>query len=209
MKNTLRNYLVCSASLLLPAIAQTALADTPDYVSVRSIAYAGSGCPAGSVAENISPDLQAFTLLFDNYIAEVGPGVSAREKRKNCQINIDLDFPQGWSYTIFTVDYRGYMSLENKVVGTQKSSYYFQGSRATASLQSVFRGPYDNDYQIRDTLGLSAVVWSPCGASRALNINTQVRVDNNRNRRGFGLATIDSIDGQLAHIYGIQWRRCR
>lgn len=208
MKNNLRNIFTYGVSLLLPIIAQTATADAPDNVYVRSIAYAGSGCPAGSVAENISPDLKAFTLLFDNYIAEVGPGIPAREKRKNCQINVDLAFPQGWSYTIFTVDYRGFMSLEARVTGLQKSSYYFQGSRATASLQSTFRGPTDEDYQVRDTLGLNALVWSPCGANRALNINTQIRVDNSRNRRGLGLATLDSIDGQLQQIYGIRWRRC-
>lgn len=209
MKQTLRNTIAVCTTMLLPLIAGSAFADAPDYVYVRSISYAGSGCPAGSVAQNVAPDLQAFTLLFDSYIAEAGPGVSAREKRKNCQINIDLAFPQGWSYSIFTVDYRGYVSLEPRTTAMQKSSYYFQGNRATANLQTTMKGPVDKDYQIRDTLGLSAMVWSPCGASRSLNINSQIRVDNTRNRRGFGLITLDSIDGQVEHVYGIKWKRCR
>lgn len=209
MKPSLRKCLTAAVTLLMPMIAESAFADAPSYVRVRSINYAGSGCPAGSVAQNVSPDKQAFTLLFDSYIAEAGQGVSAREKRKNCQVNLDLDFPQGWSFTVFTVDYRGYVSLDNKVTGIQKSSYYFQGQGRTASLQTTMKGPYDNDYQIRDTLGLNAMVWSPCGASRSLNINTQVRVDNSRNRRGYGLMTLDSLDGQLQHIYGIKWKRCR
>lgn len=185
-----------------------ALAETPSYVRVRSITYAGSGCPAGSVAGNIAPDRQAFTLLFDSYIAEVGPGVAIREKRKNCQLNVSLDFPQGWSYTLLTVDYRGYASLEPRVVGTQQSSYYFQGSTQTARLRSDYRGPMDRNYQIRDTLGLDAVVWSPCGAQRSLNINTEVRLDNSQATWARGLMTTDSIDGQLKQLYGFRWRRC-
>lgn len=188
--------------------ASSAFAQAPDYVRVRSINFAGSGCPAGSVATNVSPDRQAFTLLFDSYIAEVGPGISAREKRKNCVVNVDLDFPQGWSYTIFTVDYRGYLDLANGHVGTQQTSYYFQGSSATARLTTNVRGPQARDYQIRDTLGVTALVWSPCGAQRALNMNTEVRIDNTRNRNLSSIMTIDSIDGQFKHIYGIQWRRC-
>ena len=99
--------------------------------------------------------------------------------------------------------------MDRNVTGVQKTTYYFQGSRSSASLQSTYRGSIDEDYHHRDRLGVSALVWSPCGASRALNLNTQVRVDNRRNRRGFGLMTLDSIDGVLTHRYGIKWRRCR
>jgi hypothetical protein len=70
------------------------------------------------------------------------------------------------------------------------------------------RGPLDQNYQIRDTLGLTALVWSPCGAQRALNINTEIRTENTANPSGHGLMTTDSIDGEVKLIYGIQWRRC-
>lgn len=208
MISTLKKLVMVGSAFAMLA-ATSASADAPSYVRVRGINFAGSGCPAGSVATNVSPDLQAFTLLFDNYIAEVGDGVSAREKRKNCVVNVDLDFPQGWAYTLFTVDYRGYIDLERNLVGTQQTSYYFQGSSATARLASNISGPVARDYQIRDTLGIASLVWSPCGASRSLNMNTEVRIDNTRNRLGAGLMTLDSIDGQLKHIYGVQWRRCR
>lgn len=205
---TLKNLVKFGAPLAFVGFASAAHAQSPDYVRVRSISYAGTGCPAGSVAENVSPDRQAFTLLFDSYVAEVGPGVPLSAKRRNCQLNVDLDFPNGWSFTIFTVDYRGYISLERNVTGLQQSKYYFQGSAATGTLKSQFTGPRDQDYQIRDTLGVSAEIWSPCGARRSLNINTEVRLDNSRNTRGAGLMTLDSIDGQLKHVYGIKWRRC-
>jgi hypothetical protein len=206
---SLKSILKVCAPLLALAVSSSAFAEAPPYVRVRNISYAGSGCPAGSVAGNTSPDRQAFTLLFDSYIAEVGPGIPLNQKRKNCQLNIDLDFPSGWSYTIFSVDYRGYVALERNVKGTQQSSYYFQGQGRTATLKTVMNGPIDQNYQIRDTLGLTATVWSPCGAQRALNINSQLILDNARAPRASGLLTTDSIDGELKLVYGIQWQRCR
>lgn len=197
------------AGLALASFAgsASALGEQPEYVRVRHISYAGSGCPNGSVAENLSQDGKAFTLLFDSYVAEIGPGIPLAEGRKNCAINVDLDFPAGWSFSILDVDYRGYAHVERGATAEQKTSYYFQGDLKTASLLTQMRGPVTKDYQIRDTLGLDAVVWSPCGATRSLNMNTQVR-NTAQNRLARALITIDSIDGQLTHIYGLQWRRC-
>jgi hypothetical protein len=191
------------------ASTASAYADAPSEVRIKSIEYAGSGCPAGSVAENVSTDKQAFTLLFDSFIAEAGPGVPLREKRKNCQLLVDLEFPQGWTYTIASIDHRGYASLEKKVVGIHKASYYFQGQGQSGTLETKIKGEKDDDYHLRDLVGLSALVWAPCGARRALNINTQIQVDNSANKRAAGLMTVDSVDGQLTQIFHLKWERCR
>lgn len=182
-------------------------APNPNQVTIRSIAYAGSGCPAGTVSESLAPDAKAFTLLFDSYVAEAGPGITLSSGRKNCQIAVDLRFPQGYSVTLADVDYRGYAKLDPGATGIQKTSYYFQGQTRRADLKSTYRGPMDDDYTISDKLALESLVWSPCGLSRALNLNTQVRVSARGIARG--LMTVDSIDGQLTHIYGVRWRRCR
>lgn len=196
--------------VLLGLCAQQATAlDLPDYVRVRSISYAGSGCPAGSVAENVSLDKTAFTLIFDQYIAEAGPGVANNQKRKNCQINIDLAFPGGWSFTIADIDYRGYASLARGVKGVQKSTYYFQGDAHQVSAETLLRGPKDGDYHLRDELALVADIWSPCGASRSLNVHTQVKIDNTANSRGYGMLTVDSVDGTFQTILNLKWKRCR
>lgn len=193
--------------LFMGGLVRSEFSPDPRDVRINAIAFAGSGCPAGTVSPNLSADAKAFTLLFDSYVAEAGPGMPLSLARKNCQITVDLRFPQGWSYSVFTVDYRGYAKLESGTYGQQVSNYYFQGQSKTGSFRSTFYGPAERDYQIRDTLPLDAVVWSPCGANRALNMNTQVRVSASSGRRA--LMTVDSIDGELKHIYGIRWRRCQ
>lgn len=195
-------------ALGLMAFASSAFADQPPYARIRSLTYAGSGCPAGSVAGRIESRLDSFTLLFDQYLAEVGPGVPIMQKRKNCQINLDIDHPAGWSYAVLTIDYRGYVALERGVRAQQSAKYYFQGAGSTATLTTTMTGPLDRDYQIRDTLGLNAVVWSPCGARRALNINSQVLLDNAAAPGRHGLITTESI-GPFSARYGLQWTRCR
>lgn len=67
------------------------------------------------------------TLIYDAYVASIGPGVAVTEKRKNCQLNVDLYYPGGFQFSIFSADYRGYAALDKSVTGTQRSTYYFSG----------------------------------------------------------------------------------
>jgi hypothetical protein len=180
----------------------------PAQVVIHDLTWAGTGCPRDSVASSVAPDRKAFSLAFSLYFASAGPGIPITENRKNCNLILRLSFPQGWSFTIFNVDYRGYALLDPRVSATQRSAYFFEGEFPSTALRTTLRGPFDDNYEIRDTLGLDAVVWSPCGEDRALNVNTEVRVNNRSNRQGSGLITNDTITGELEHTYGIRWRRC-
>jgi hypothetical protein len=203
---------LATAFLALPlfaAVAPAAFGDAPDTLRIRSISYAGSGCPAGTVAENVSPDRQAFTLLFDSYVAEIGPGIPFVQKRKNCQLLIDLDYTSGWSFGIMELDYRGYAAMEPGVNALQKTRTYFQGQSQTMSRETRLIGPSDSDFFIHDVVPATAVVWSPCAVKRALNINSEIRLENSSNPSGQGLITTDSIDGSLTgFVYHLRWRRC-
>jgi hypothetical protein len=206
MKSTILTSAFALAAAVL-GFQTPALAD-PSSFSIKSIQYAGTGCPAGTVAGNVSPDLKAFTLLFDGYVAEAGPGVSLAASRKNCQLSISFTCPAGYQFALVDVDTRGFYSLDPFVTATQKTSFYFQGSAVTPSVERVVTGSADGDYQARDTFPAAQRVWGACGASsRALNINTQVRVDNSRARNNRGIITVDSLDGSLRETFGITWQR--
>ncbi|KAJ3409932.1 hypothetical protein HDV05_004154 [Chytridiales sp. JEL 0842] len=176
----------------------------PSKVFIESLTYGGSGCPQGTVSRNFNADKTAFTLIFDEYVASIGAGVPLTDSRKNCQLNIGLRVPQGWQYSIATIDYRGYMDLDGGVKGTQSAIYYFQGEVAEARKETDFWGPRTESYTIRDSFGLQSLVWSPCGAAANVNIKSAISLTG----RGSGLLTTDSIDGKVKQIYGIQWRRC-
>jgi len=94
-------------------------------VTIAGISFAGSGCPAGSVAGQLSSDLTTITLLYDSFVAQAGANTKAADMRKNCQLNVKLQYPSGWQFSVFKADYRGYAALQKGDSGTCKATYYF------------------------------------------------------------------------------------
>lgn len=199
------NAMLAATSLVLAA---SALAQSPDprSVYINSLTFGGTGCPAGTVAGNISEDLHAFTLLYDSFVTEAGPGIPLSSSRKACQAIIDIHIPQGWQMTLFSLDTRGYLGLDDSASAVIQTKYYFQGSLSGPTLADSYFGPYYEDYIKHDEVLVSSLVWSPCGVNRALNVNTSARVSAFAG--GQALATVDSSDGEFRQLWGIRWRRC-
>jgi hypothetical protein len=79
------------------------------------------------MSTQISDDRTIVTLIFDAYVASIGPGIPLTESRKNCQLSVNIKYPGGFQYSILSADYRGYASLQKGITGTVKSTYYFSG----------------------------------------------------------------------------------
>src|SRR5690606_23116287 len=109
------------------------------------------------------------------FVAQASPALAPSEARKSCDLAIVMNFPPGWSFTVATADYRGFGELDGGVVGTQLSSYFFAGSSGPA-FRTQLIGPISQNYARRDTLGLDAAVFSPCGRDATLRIHTESRV---------------------------------
>ena len=197
-----------SLCVLTLVMAPVALAQRPDpsQVYVRSIIYAGSGCPAGTVASYVSPDSSTFDLMFDSFIAEAGPGVPLTESRKVCSINLDLTMPQGWSYSVHSAETRGFASLDAGTSAAQTNRYSFQGSTPSASFGSMMSGPLAQDFTFMDRLGMTRQVWSPCGASRSLNLRVEASVKASGGRRA--LLTVNELEGGYSLRYFLSFKRC-
>jgi len=184
----------------------------PDEVTLRSVAYAGTGCPADSVRLNVPIDGRELMVYWTDFQAEAGPDVPLRDSRKNCQLNVDLAYPDGWQYTLTSIDYDGQHHLDEGVVATAASAYYFQSSPDTVRAQHDFTGPLAGEYNAFDAFPEDQLSWSPCGAgdnSRSLNVNVQVRVDTTtttEGRRGvISFADSPDVPGSLLTL---KWRRC-
>jgi hypothetical protein len=96
-------------------------------VKILKVGTGGTGCPQGTVNTIISDDQTVVTLIYDTYVASIGPGIAVTEQRKNCQLTLELQYPGGFQYSILSADYRGYANIEKGVTGTLKSTYYFAG----------------------------------------------------------------------------------
>lgn len=185
----------------------------PDRIIIDIVTVNGSGCPRGTAAVAVSEDNEAFTVTYSEYMAQVGVGSRPTDFRKNCQLNLRVHVPGGFTYAIAQADYRGFASLARGASGLQKANYYFQGQSQTVFKNhplGPFNAVYTEDWQATDVTDLAAIVWHPCGEQRNFNINTEVRVaagSSNPNTTT-SFMTMDSTDGEIKTIYHLAWRTC-
>ena len=182
----------------------------PDDVAIEVLTVNGSGCEEGTAAVALSEDYTAFTVTYSDYIAAVGVGASPLDFRKNCQLNLAVHVPQGFTYAIASVDYRGYAYLENGAIGREQASYYFQGDPETEQFSTTFQGAMDDNWTVSDEVPIQQLVWAPCGEIRNFNINTELRVNAGTSdpRTTTSFMAMDSTDGELETKYHFAWREC-
>ncbi|MEV0966803.1 MULTISPECIES: DUF4360 domain-containing protein [unclassified Streptomyces] len=189
--------------------ANAAIVAPPDKIVIEIATVNGSGCAPGTAAVAVSPDNTAFTVTYSEYLAQVGGNASPIDFRKNCQLNLIVHVPQGFTYAVASADYRGYASLQNGATAMQKASYYFQGSPDTAAREHHYSGPYNDNWQATDTTEWGQLVWAPCGVKRNFNINTELRVSaGTSNPSTTSFMTMDSTDGEINTIYRLAWKEC-
>jgi hypothetical protein len=200
-----------AASLVggVPASAGSPLDNPPnDQIVIDLVAMAGSGCRPGTADVAVSPDNTAFTAIYSDYLAEAGPGIATTAGRRNCQLNVLVHVPQGFTFAITKVDYRGYGLLQQGATASQRANYYFQGMSESTYTNHPVAAPLDDNWFVSDEVPIASVVWHPCGELRNLNINTELRVSKGTSTQASFL-TMDSIDGSISTTYHFAWQRCR
>jgi hypothetical protein len=168
---------------------------------IESVEYTGTGCE-GSATTGLSPDNQVATSIFSALVAAAGPGTEPEVGSRNCLIMMQINVPSGWSYSLESVDYRGFVDLEKDVTASRQSLYVISGSPVHVTPSVSFKGEISNDYNQADVGPDAPGPWSPCGGGQVLWIATQTEVKNNGHQKRSGQLTIDTIDTEL------QWRRC-
>ncbi len=185
----------------------------PGEIKIKKFTAAGTACKKGKIAVNLSPDQQALTLLFDDFIVEMTPNKVI--DIETCVVRIALDVPTGWTFAIFNVDVRGYVSLERGLEANQKivlDSVHSKREKDT----KTFVGPYDGDYIHSADIAVTPKDWLPCNrrnndhnllirASGVIRRNREARRDQ---IKPVGILTVDSLDGHLSQTYRLAWTRC-
>jgi hypothetical protein len=181
-----------------------------DHIVVDIVTVNGSGCPPGSAAVAVAPDNTAFTVTYSTYLAQVGVGSKPTDFRKNCQLNILVHVPQGFTYGVARADYRGFASLARGATAMQRTSYYFQGSQNTTMKTHSFTGALEDNWQTSDETEVDAIEYHPCGGMRTFNINTELRVSAGTSNPATttSFLAMDSTDGSINTVYQFRWKHC-
>ena len=203
--------LACGLVIVL-ALGSYAHADPPPSgrITIDLVTVNGSGCPAGTAVQS-SADNTSFFVSYSDYLAAAGVGAEPTEFRKNCQLNILVHVPQGFSFAIAEADFNGFASLAAGASAIQRAQYYFTGQSQTAVVTHSFTGPLEDDWQTVDTTDVAALVFSPCGVSRNLNINTELRVSNGTSDPSdvTNWIAMDSTHASIQNVFHFAWKKCQ
>lgn len=193
-----------------PRPAESTESLTPSgKIQVQVVSVIGSGCRLGTAAVAAAPDNTAFTVTYSDFMAQVGPRSRPTDLRKNCQMGVQVTFPQGFTFAIAEADYRGFAHLAAGASAIQRANYYFQGMSQNAYSTHPFSGPYNNVWQATDVAAVLSLVYAPCGDQRIVNINTELVVDEGSSSpAATSFMTMDSTDGSVNTIFHLAWKRC-
>ncbi|MEU8775391.1 DUF4360 domain-containing protein [Streptomyces sp. NPDC048606] len=181
----------------------------PDKIVIELATVNGSGCREGTAEVAVAPDNTAFTVTYSEYLAQVGPGAPATAFRKNCQLNLRVHVPSGFTYAIVQADYRGFAFLQRGAWGQERANYYFQGMPQTSQRTHTFNGPLDDNWQATDKTEYADLVWAPCGEKRNFNINTELRVNAGTSPpTATSFMAMDSTDASVSTLYHLAWQTC-
>ncbi len=175
-----------------------------DQITIDSVSHSGRGCPPGSVAVDFSEDKEAFTLIFSDFIATTD---SIEDQRKGCDISFIMNTPRNWGFSIYGIQFRGGAILEKDSRGYQDAAFIFDGNRTGRIGAMELEGEYFDSYERAIQVPLTDFKWFGCQERKVkLRIRTGIKVEADELSQA--LMTIDSIDGDSAQTFGLQWRRC-
>lgn len=176
-------------------------------IRLGSPSYGGTGCPAGTASVSLSPAEDAISILFDAFSASAGGESRKMVDRKSCNLSIPVTIPQGYSVAIIQTDYRGFNFVPGAGAYTRLNTEYFWAGIRGPMFSKLFVGPQNKDFTTSNGILAESIVWTPCGASINMRVNSSIMAQTNSRREQTDIM-VDSADITAGLIYQIQWRRC-
>ncbi|MCU7728446.1 DUF4360 domain-containing protein [Actinoplanes sp. KI2] len=201
---------VALSALAVPGIShadETSAPPAAGQVTLDVQTVNGSGCPAGTASVAMQPDNTGFRIRYTDFRAEDGGNADPTAIRKNCQVNLLVHIPQGFTFAIARADYTGRAHLEAGATALERSNYYFQGSSDNSYADHTFAGPLDGSWRATDITATTDLVYAPCGVTRSLNINTELRVNAGASAAK-SYISMRTSDGDVYTLVQFQWKQC-
>ena len=201
MKFVLSVAAVVAVSSALPQNLTAA----PPAFKIVNVVSGGTGCPQGSIEVNWTDERVLPIYYGKEFTAAVGSKAAIADSRKNCQLNLQLEYSAGYSFAVYSADYTGFAELDAGVTGTVKSNYYFSGETDQTSSALVLNGPTKIKFTRQDNVDID--VWSPCSGDALFNIDASVAVTPLSGSAN-GVLGIARESGRLGSDLYVKWKKC-
>lgn len=162
----------------------------------------GSGCRPNTTAAALSPDRNAITITYAEYLASSAGAVS-----RNCRINLKINPVPGYAPAVTSVDYRGFADLVPASDAQLTASYGFHGATHVESAALRLAGPFSDDWETTDAPE-GGLVTGRCAGSNVLDIDSTLKVTAGPAGATTDFIAMDSTDGAVPNTFHVAWRRC-
>lgn len=207
-------------ALLLFNFSANAL--TPPSAIISNLQIDGSGCDASNASAIMTQDLNYLSVLYDRFSAQIGRGTenpNAKAIEKQCTILVDINVPQGWTFDIDSIEYKGYVEIPNKLaVAYQLATAEISGGKGFGFEQSLMKGPKVENFSFlvknKSLLGNNSTVNTLACLSSGQNIRVRIKSligVRNLLAQIFKPAVkivVDSTDASFKQNLKLNWRRC-
>ncbi len=185
---------IAATALFSLSIMSTASASAVFFKS--PINFAGTGCPAGSIAVT-GANTSTLSILFDSY--DAGANSVSGVRRASCNFAVPVHVPQGYQVSVMTADWQGYAEGSVQL----KRKYFFAGQPRAPWITSNIRSNQGTDFLKTDNMLHRTLTWGQCGRSVNLRINSNLRARSHNS-----YAAVDTLDLQNKVKFHLKWRRC-
>jgi len=124
-------------------------------------------------------------------------------------LTFGIQIPSGFTFGVASTTSRGFFFLDSGVTASQDALYYFQGSPNQATTENSLSGPVPGAYyDFTASFDLVFTNLSPCGSSTVLNIDTDIRINNEGNPNGEGFIANVATEASFSQLFNFVWQTC-
>jgi len=201
--------MVFALGLASSAAAQTQVVPDPSEIYIQNLVFSGSGCPEETVHGILTEDGNSLTIRFLDFMARDVVSGDGLDRRKSCEVLVDLNVPDGFSFAVSQVRTYGFARLGGKSLAVQEVSLRFVGDASTefVSFEKRLQGPREGEFVTSDLIPDPSLQWSPCGGSAPLNLSLITTLSAN----GQGTEAVIGVSpqqGRYEHLLDFLWKPC-
>jgi hypothetical protein len=191
------------------AASTQALAAPPAGAAITSVTANGSGCRQGEGVSATWTDASSLKVSYGNLAASAGGDSSPLDFRRNCQLSVQLEIPDGYTVALASSSALLYANVANGATATHSAIAYWAGMSAQNAWSRVQRGPFDDSLVTTWTPDAASLIYASCGYDRPLNINQTVRVARGTSDpEQRSTLEFDTFWGGANARYQLTWKTC-
>lgn len=204
--------LKASAALFFFMISATS---NGQMVTIKGARLSGTGCNSASASATMTADGQILSILFDNYVAEIGIGSKnpqINQIKLSCTVFVDVNVPAGYQYAITETNYQGFSALPASAYGLHRFTQVIPNQSIPSMREAQLRGPINQNYSVLVRQKPGREIYSTCNnPDQTIQLLSELQLAYlpGTTDRSLAMINLDSIDTGVNSRFKLLWRKCK